>query len=443
MSKQIPCACISSVEKNSVKHFQGSIIDKVFSDDTDRSGLQVLLDYAGESNELIADKMDRLIRNLDKWLPLVNKLIASQIHFLNENSSIVEKDTPMSKFLSSMITVLKHSDKKEQMPSSTIPLCKQNYLKMDKIVLFLDCVLESIKDFPDLFSASMAELFLVLLIIRDKFSDKDWKLFCYEIAQHPIKEILHQDPFSKRAFEKPRGYAGDAVMLDYLYAGFISDIKTVSLDEITELGKKIHNLTINIPDSLGVMERARCIGRTIDSIYEHNPDMRILSIAAGHLREPRFSDAFNKGLIKEVVAFDQDEDSLRLIREEYKDKNVSTVKGKIKDLFIETKLVKSLGMFDFIFASGLFDYLNDRPAILLTRSMFSLLKPQGKMYITNFIDNNLSQGYMETFMGWTLIYRTLEEIEVLSESLDSSHIRSKRTFTDKTGSIGFLEIEKK
>ena len=29
--------------------------------------------------------------------------------------------------------------------------------------------------------------------------------------------LLHQDPFTYRAFAKPRGYAGDAVMMDYIY----------------------------------------------------------------------------------------------------------------------------------------------------------------------------------------------------------------------------------
>ena len=34
---------------------------------------------------------------------------------------------------------------------------------------------------------------------------------------HPLCDLLHQDPFTYRAFSKPRGYAGDAVMMDYIY----------------------------------------------------------------------------------------------------------------------------------------------------------------------------------------------------------------------------------
>lgn len=34
---------------------------------------------------------------------------------------------------------------------------------------------------------------------------------------HFLRGLLHQDPFTYRAFSKPRGYAGDAVMTDYIY----------------------------------------------------------------------------------------------------------------------------------------------------------------------------------------------------------------------------------
>jgi len=34
---------------------------------------------------------------------------------------------------------------------------------------------------------------------------------------HPIAKIILEDPYVRRAFDKPRGYAGDAVMLDFIY----------------------------------------------------------------------------------------------------------------------------------------------------------------------------------------------------------------------------------
>ena len=35
--------------------------------------------------------------------------------------------------------------------------------------------------------------------------------------------MLHADPMARRSFEKPRGYAGDAVLLDDLYGLRVPD----------------------------------------------------------------------------------------------------------------------------------------------------------------------------------------------------------------------------
>src|SRR5271154_3388529 len=45
----------------------------------------------------------------------------------------------------------------------------------------------------------------------------DWPAYARTCLGHPVCRLLHQDPFTYRAFSKPRGYAGDAVMMDYIY----------------------------------------------------------------------------------------------------------------------------------------------------------------------------------------------------------------------------------
>src|SRR4051794_26007505 len=44
-----------------------------------------------------------------------------------------------------------------------------------------------------------------------------WPAFARGCLDHPLRNLLHEDPFTFRAFSKPRGYAGDAVMMDYIY----------------------------------------------------------------------------------------------------------------------------------------------------------------------------------------------------------------------------------
>ena len=51
--------------------------------------------------------------------------------------------------------------------------------------------------------------------LRRDVGPTEWtRLIADVIVPHPVVEQLREEPFTRRAFEKPRGYAGDAVMLD-------------------------------------------------------------------------------------------------------------------------------------------------------------------------------------------------------------------------------------
>src|SRR5260370_16342390 len=54
---------------------------------------------------------------------------------------------------------------------------------------------------------------------RDHLSSESWKQFTtMNCRQHPLLELLHQDPFSSRPFLKPRGYPAAPENLAPLYA---------------------------------------------------------------------------------------------------------------------------------------------------------------------------------------------------------------------------------
>jgi len=47
---------------------------------------------------------------------------------------------------------------------------------------------------------------------------EDWARWVSDVAiAHPLKDLLHTDPFTHRSFAKPRGFAGDAMLLDLIY----------------------------------------------------------------------------------------------------------------------------------------------------------------------------------------------------------------------------------
>src|SRR4051812_11537217 len=64
---------------------------------------------------------------------------------------------------------------------------------------------------------ALDELFGALRERKLNSPPEEWQEFIEQCQTHPLMKVLHQDPFTFRAFSKPRGYAGDAVMMDYIY----------------------------------------------------------------------------------------------------------------------------------------------------------------------------------------------------------------------------------
>src|SRR5262245_61749836 len=71
---------------------------------------------------------------------------------------------------------------------------------------------------------------------RREDEPETWPAYARECLNHRICNLLHQDPFTYRAFSKPRGYAGDAVMMDYIYR--MGEAKEAAR-EATPLGRAI------------------------------------------------------------------------------------------------------------------------------------------------------------------------------------------------------------
>src|SRR5690242_9529003 len=115
---------------------------------------------------------------------------------------------------------------------------------------------------------------------------------------HPLRGLLHQDPFTYRAFSKPRGYAGDAVMMDYNYG--LGEARTAAR-EATLLGRAILQYMDTRPSAQAVRYRRRLLAALIDRIARRG-GASVLAIAAGHLREVELSRAVQSGALLEFVA---------------------------------------------------------------------------------------------------------------------------------------------
>ena len=99
--------------------------------------------------------------------------------------------------------------------------------------------------------------------------------------------------------------------------------------------------------------------------------------------------------------------------------------------------------FDFIYALGLYDYLSQPVACRLTKCMFNMLRSGGAILFGNFLPNIRDVGYMESFMGWKLIYRDIDELANLGVDIPCDQIAAQKTHTEGTRNIGLIEVVRK
>jgi extracellular factor (EF) 3-hydroxypalmitic acid methyl ester biosynthesis protein len=273
-------------------------------------------------------------------------------------------------------------------------------------------------------------------LARNALSAESWSRFAkVDCIAHPICQILHQDPFTFRSYNKPRGYAGDAVLIDYIYGTAHAEH---ALDEATPLGRWICNYASNTMAPRAVRRRMYLIAELIDLVCAERRDARILSIASGHMRELLISHAYRAGVLGNAVAFDQDEASLAELSENIKSRSLRCERGSVSRLIVGRH---NFSDFDLVYASGLFDYLEDKAAKRLTETMFSMLRPGGRLLIANFLPGIYDLGYMESFMGWDLIYRDRNQIVSLVAGLDPAE-RQCSYFEESERNIGFLLVKK-
>jgi extracellular factor (EF) 3-hydroxypalmitic acid methyl ester biosynthesis protein len=278
------------------------------------------------------------------------------------------------------------------------------------------------------------ELFDELLHRRAE-EPEGWPEYARSCLSHPVRGPLHQDPFTYRAFAKPRGYAGDAVMMDYIYG--LGEAESAARNA-SPLGRAIFQYMGTRPSAKAVRYRRRLLATLIDRMAERGGST-VLAIAAGHLREIGLSAAAQSGELQEFVAFDQDESSLAVVAHDYAHLGVRTMAGSVRQILAGKA---TLGQYDFVYAAGLYDYLNHATAAALTCRMFEMTRPGGLMLIPNFLPGVRDRGYMEAFMDWHLIYRHQAEMQALAAALPRSAVADCQTFDDPDEAITFLLVAK-
>lgn len=236
---------------------------------------------------------------------------------------------------------------------------------------------------------------------RRKVDPGIWRALTPLAQEHPVAEYFHRDPFTRWSFRKPRGYSGDARLLDFIYQheNILDDVA-----EASPIGQALYAYSKFYPSCVAVRERRDLLTRHVDEIAEaRGPGTEVLTIAAGHLREADNSIALKQGRIARWVALDQDPMSVGSVARDFAGTRVEAIDGSVRGLLTDAY---KLGSFDFIYSAGLYDYLTHAVAVRLTKRCMRMLKPNGVLLFANFSPELTDDGYMETFMDWTLLLRS-------------------------------------
>jgi extracellular factor (EF) 3-hydroxypalmitic acid methyl ester biosynthesis protein len=238
-----------------------------------------------------------------------------------------------------------------------------------------------------------------------------------EFSERYLGKLLMQSPWMYRARHKPLGYPGDFEVMNGLYGRHFAG---------SNLFAKALNLGfVSTPAAEAVRRRKDLIqarlGAALAAKEATGEPCRVLSIAAGPAEEVLglLEERQSIGVPLEVVLFDQDKSALSFSFARLSRVVAQRWQGQVKLVLLHDSITKLLrgstvlsssGLFDVVYACGLFDYLQPHTWVSLCRSLFAMLAPRGTLYVANMVPSSPSRWFMELHLDWFLEYREHEEL---------------------------------
>jgi SAM-dependent methyltransferase len=273
--------------------------------------------------------------------------------------------------------------------------------------------------------------------LKKRLTPSSWETFCRTVCvTHPVRYLVHQDPLTERSYFKPRGYAGDPVLMDFYYG---TDNVGPYLDRVTDLGRRIYDYTSNSKVARGFRRRREIMATLIDRVARETRGARILTLDCGHLREVEICQAVRRRQVDRFLAVDRDPESLRLVQERFGPLGVETAVSTVQELLEEPQ---KLGTFDLIYSAGVYDYLHRGLAARVTRALFKNLRPGGSLLVTNLVHGITDVGYLEAFMDWRLEFRDAQDMFALTASLPERGVADRRTFVEGVDGIAYMIVKR-
>ena len=260
--------------------------------------------------------------------------------------------------------------------------------------------------------------------------------------------LISQSPFAYRCYTKPLGYAGDYAMMNMIYGDpykgdtFFAKLWNKYFCSYNLAAQAYRNrIAFLIHHMEAVVQNGIKEGRK----------SRILSMACGPANElVEFMNQCDMSSQAELTLVDKEPEALYFAHEmlleaktgKGRQTNLHVYAISLMQLLMSPSLhFSSLHQQDFIYCTGLFDYLSPRLCRRALQRFFELLNDGGLLVIGNYDPCNPFKAGMEYCLEWHLRYRTQAElIQLASDAVGAaSRIYCE---AEKTGINNFLIIKK-
>jgi SAM-dependent methyltransferase len=264
----------------------------------------------------------------------------------------------------------------------------------------------------------------------------EWAEVVGLLRAHPLLELLHQNPLARRAFVKPRGYPGDAPLVDMFLHGAEAD----EAREASPLGRMLLLRDHATPFAAAMRERRDYLTALIDDVANAVAMPHVLAVGAGHLRELQLSLAVRRRRIGRFVALDQDAEALE---RGVHDCAAPWVEAVARGPGAAMDGTFAPDAFDLVYAGGVFDTLRGGYAHRLVRALFALLRPGGRLVVSNGVPDQYDVGYIEAVGDWSMIYRGPGEMLDLASLVEAEDVALRRVYTRRSPEIFYLELRRR
>jgi len=244
---------------------------------------------------------------------------------------------------------------------------------------------------------------------------------------NPLEDsIMH-----KRTREKPLGYSGDFLLIDWIYTKKTAD---------SPRGKFFDQLFHSFEASESVRNRKEFFIKKCQQIADNaTGPVKILDLGCGSCRD--VLEAFQSVSNHENLFFhciDQEPEAINYAKDLFVDTPYySHITFEQSNIFF----IKRNQNYDYIWSAGLFDYLDDRTIKILLKKLWKILTPGGKIIFGNFSPKNPTKKGMELVGKWYLIHRSAEQLLDISQGAGINY--SKIEIESEPQGINlFCEIQK-